>query len=173
MKPHSYDLESNVKQTPSPCEEGQVQLILGSTSANRRLILEHIGWKHELMAPDIDEKSIRTEDNLDLPVTIAIAKAAAVMNKLLLAQHPNRCLIITSDQVTIFQDCVREKPESREEAVKFLSTYSCNSLRTVCGVVVTEYPSGIQRQGSDIATVVWGSIHDDVVQRVVDKGIFE
>jgi septum formation protein len=164
-----YDLESNIVATDSPCE-GHTELILASASTNRRAILKQLKWSHQLMSPDIDEKSIRTDDHLDLPVTIAIAKAAAVMSKLREARHPNRCIVITSDQVVLFQGSVREKPESREEAVRFLSSYSSNSVRTVSGVVVTEYPSGTQRSATDVASVHWGVISDHVVQKVVDKG---
>lgn len=163
-----YTIES-IAATDSPCE-GLTELILGSSSANRRAILNKLHWSHELISPNIDKKSIRTEDPLDLPGKIAIAKAAAVMSKLRTAQHPRRCIVITADQVVIFQGSVRRKPESREEAVHFLSSYNSNTVRTVSAITVTEYPSGVQKTGSDVASVQWGTISNDTVQKVVEKG---
>jgi len=79
------------------------------------------------------------------------------------------CLVLTSDQIVLFHDTVREKPVDDSEAISFLSSYSNNHVSTVSAVVITEYPSGIQSSGTDIATVYWKQISDEVVNKVVAK----
>lgn len=101
---------------------------------------------------------------------IAKAKATALIEKYNMMQFEEPAMLITFDQIVLYKTQVREKPESREEAVEFLSSYSNDAVSTVSAVVVTHVPSGIQRSGVDFATVYWKEIPDEVVQRVVDRG---
>lgn len=101
---------------------------------------------------------------------IAMAKAAAIIEKYELMKSEEPALLMTFDQIVLFKTQVREKPESRDEAVEYLSSYSNDAVSTVSAVVVTHIPTGIQQSGVDIATVYWKNISAEVVQRVVDRG---
>lgn len=46
------DLKKSIQRTPFPC--GQIPFILGTSSANRKEVIESIGWSFEQMSPDID-----------------------------------------------------------------------------------------------------------------------
>ncbi len=101
---------------------------------------------------------------------IAKAKAAELMKKLQKEGWDQSSMVITADQIVLYKQQIREKPESEEQAIEFLSSYSEDSVMTVSAVVVTHYPSGMQASNIDLATVYWKYIDDDVVRRVVAKG---
>jgi septum formation protein len=112
---------------------------LGSSSSNRQKILQLVEWSYDIMIPDIDEKAFRHEDPLFLPVIIAKAKAAAIFERL---SDQSPFILLTADQIVLFDSDVREKPVNEEEAIKFLSSYSNRSVSTISAVVATHYPSG-------------------------------
>ena len=105
-----------------------------------------------------------------MPLLIAKAKADALLMRLRALDSNESSLLLTSDQIVLFSDTVREKPVDAAEATFFLSSYSDRSVATVSAVVITEYPSGVQTSGVDIAKVHWKTISDEVVSKVVAKG---
>lgn len=189
--PDRFTLE--VQVFPHQCPAGDMRLILGTASSCRRAVMEALGWQYEQIVANIDgmpsnlsfvtaalfitnrvciitEKAIRDEDPIEMPVLIAKAKADTLIKRHNLYAVKEPAILITSDQIVLHKSVVREKPESRQEAVEFLASYSNDAVSTVSAIVVTHLPSGLQESGIDIATVYWKEIPDDVVQRVVDKG---
>lgn len=108
---------------------------------------------------------------MEMPVLIAKAKADAIIKKHQMMDWKEPAILLTFDQIVLYRTNVREKPETRAEAVEFLSSYSNDAVSTVSAVVVTHIPSGIQMSSIDIATVYWKEIPDEVVERVVDRGV--
>lgn len=131
--------------------------------------MTHNKWEFDVLSPNIDEKSI-LGDPYELPLKIAKAKAEALMKRLAESNQYDQCVLITSDSVVLFEGVVREKPRNREEAIDFLSSYSGKSVQTLSAVVVTEFPSGVQKSGTDIGVLHFDEITDDVVERVAEKG---
>lgn len=150
---------------PQPTE---VPIILGSTSANRRQILTSYGWTFTTMSPDIDEKAIRFDDPMKLPLEIARGKALALIDRI--TETDTAKILITADQICLFDSFVREKPSDSNEAYSYLSSYSNNKVSTVSAIVVTHFPSMRQVAEIDVATVHWGTISDEVITRVLDRG---
>ena len=97
------ELNFNVKQPTN------LPIILGSSSKNRRMIMDSIGWKYTVQIPDIDEKAIRCDNPFELPVLIAKAKAEALISRYDSTSSPE-VFLITMDQVTLYDNKVREKP---------------------------------------------------------------
>ena len=125
-------LAENILKSPKPTE---LPLVLGSSSSNRQTILTLTGWEYTVMIPDIDEKAIRDDDPLLLPVLIAIAKATAIFDRL--DKNHDPFILLTSDQIVLFKTEVREKPVNEAEAVRFLSSYSDEQVSTISAVVAT------------------------------------
>mmetsp|Transcript_32354 Transcript_32354/g.54539 ORF Transcript_32354/g.54539 Transcript_32354/m.54539 type:complete len:272 (-) Transcript_32354:2358-3173(-) len=161
-------LADQLKPTINPC--GTLKLVLGSSSKNRREVLEAIQWDYTPMSADIDEKSIRHDDPMEMPVVIAKAKAEELIKREKMDISSEPLVLVTCDQIVLFQGQVREKPENEMEAREFLSSYSGSEVRTVSAVVATYLPDGTQRVGVDVATVRWEVIPDDVVERVLARG---
>jgi septum formation protein len=164
-----FSLSNEVPKRICPLPHG-CPLILGSSSSNRKNILEAIHWHFTVMVPGIDEKAIRSEDYLELPNMIAKAKADAILKQLEDQNYLHDCIVLTSDQIVLYRGSVREKPADEAEAISFLSSYSDSSATTVSAVVATHYPSRRQESEVDIATVHWHTIPMDVICAVVDRG---
>jgi septum formation protein len=147
-------------------EDGRVtsmKIILGSQSEGRQKVLREAGVAFTIMPANIDEKAIRSDDYELLPLLVARAKTEA-----LLALIHEPVLLITADTVAIFNGELREKPETAEEASRFLKSYIDNEpVRTSTGVVVTNTLTGKRFECTDGAAAYFRPIPDDVVAQLV------
>jgi hypothetical protein len=100
-----------------------ITLILGSSSIDRKKILDIQGWEFIQMSPNINEKSIRTDNFIELPLAIAKAKSAKLIDQIKYDNKIKESIIITLDSVVVFDGMIREKPISDNEASVFLKSY--------------------------------------------------
>ncbi len=142
-----------------------MNIILGSQSQGRRELLSAMGYAFAVMPAHIDERVIRSEDPSALTLALAHAKADA-----LLPQIHEPVLLITSDQVVVWQGKIREKPAHAEEARSFLWGYAEGPADTVTAVVVTNTATGVRQQGVDVATVWFRRIPEEVIEQVIARG---
>ena len=108
----------------------------------------------ESMSPDIDEKNpeIRPSetDPTALTTAISLAKARALLTKAKARavmdhdqdKNTRPWLLVTCDQVVSFHGTIREKAESREEAQRFLRSYSKDHISTHSAICVTNLHTG-------------------------------
>eukprot|EP00903_Cladosiphon_okamuranus_P016126 g14882.t1 len=146
-----------------PCS---LPIVLGSSSSHRRAVMERLGWDFSTASPDIDEKAIRDPDPRKMCAEIARAKARSLVQNL---NKPG--ILITADQVCLFQEEVREKPENAQEAMSFLASYSGQSVKTLSALCVTNLETGRVTEGMHEATVFWKHIPTSVVDGVVARGL--
>lgn len=125
-----------------------MKIVLGSQSEGRKKVLERAGFTFDVVTADIDEKAIRMKDPKLLTMALAKAKAEAILPKI---SEPT--LLITSDQVVVFDGKIREKPETFGEAFQFLFTSHLAPASTVTAVIVTNTVSGEQFGGVDVAKI--------------------
>jgi septum formation protein len=142
-----------------------MHIILGSQSHGRREILSAMGCAFAVMPADIDERAVRAEDPGALTLALAHAKADALLPRI----HAP-ALLITADQVVVWQGRIREKPLNGEEARAFLRGYAEGPAETVSAVVVTNTATGVRRQGVDRATVWFRRIPEEVIAQVIAQG---
>ncbi|XP_050267472.1 uncharacterized protein LOC126712252 [Quercus robur] len=98
----------------------QFKIILGSSSIPCQKILAEMGYEFTIMFADIDEKCIRKEKPEDLVMALAEAKAEAILQRLPIGEYVKDVkptLLITCDQVVVYEGVIREKPSSKEEAL--------------------------------------------------------
>ena len=115
-------------RTPQP-ETGKTparRLILGSSSAYRRTLLERLGIPFSIINPDIDESPLAGEHPAATARRLAREKAKAVASQL--TGDELNTLIIGSDQVAVMGDQVFGKPGSHQKAVAQLQTLSGNTV---------------------------------------------
>ncbi|MDZ4076050.1 MAG: Maf family nucleotide pyrophosphatase [Hylemonella sp.] len=86
-------------------------LILGSTSAYRRELLQRLRLPFEVISPEVDETPLPGEHPRDLALRLALAKARAVA-----ARQPS-AVVIGSDQVADLGGEPLGKPGTHERAV--------------------------------------------------------
>ncbi len=127
--------------------------------------MERWGYSFKVMAADIDEKVIRFEDPKKLTMALAKAKAEALRLKI---KEPS--LLITADQVVLWNGEILEKPESPEQARRFLKGYRQYPAQPVNAVVVTNTKTGVQMGENDENTVHFRSFPDDVIEQLIAQG---
>ena len=142
-----------------------MNLILGSQSVGRRTALESTGKEFTIMPADIDEKAIRSDDYREMPILIARAKAAALLTRI-----TDEAILITADQVVECAGEVREKPESEEEARRYLASYATEPAQTNSAVVVTNTRTGKQAEGIDIALTYFKPMPDLIIDKLIADG---
>ncbi|HJN84718.1 MAG TPA: Maf family protein [Patescibacteria group bacterium] len=135
-----------------------MKIILGSSSKWRQKVFSQVADDFESMSPDIDEKAIRDSDPEKLTLMIANAKADALLPKI---SEPT--ILVTADQVVVFDDMIREKPSSKEQARKFVLSYADDTVEIVNGIVVINTATGKRVEGIDRASISYKrSLQSDV-----------
>ncbi|MDO8452253.1 MAG: nucleoside triphosphate pyrophosphatase [bacterium] len=142
-----------------------MRIILGSNSKQRRRILERMGYEFEVMAADIDEKAIRNDDPKELTMTLAKAKAEALIPKV-----KDTALLIAADQVVLWNGQILEKPENPEEARKFLHGYAQYPAQPINAIVITNTETGAQIGENDENTVYFRSFPENVIEQLIEEG---
>lgn len=111
-------------------------LVLGSTSAYRRELLERLQIPFLTTAPDIDETSLPDESAQDMVLRLSQQKAEAVA-----ARYPD-ALIIGSDQCAILGEQVLGKPGTHAKATEQLLASSGNTVQFLTGLCLLDSRDG-------------------------------
>ncbi|KAL3340936.1 hypothetical protein AABB24_029210 [Solanum stoloniferum] len=152
----------------------QFKLILGSSSTARKKILGDMGYEFTTMSADIDEKAIRKEKPEDLVMALAEAKADAIIPRVSIGESEGDAeptLLITCDQVVVYEGVVREKPSSEAEARQFMKDYANGHAATVSSVLVTNLATGSRRGEWDKVEIYFHDIPDQVIDKLIEEGI--
>ncbi|MGM0679903.1 MAG: Maf family protein [Pseudomonadota bacterium] len=104
------------------------KLVLASTSAFRKAILEKFGVPFDTASPEVDETARADESAEQLVERLAEAKARAVVN-----QFPD-ALIIGSDQVAVIDGHILGKPGEHAKAVEQLRAASGKTVTFLTGL---------------------------------------
>ncbi|KAL0323124.1 UNVERIFIED_CONTAM: 7-methyl-GTP pyrophosphatase [Sesamum angustifolium] len=176
----------------------EFKIILGSSSVARKKILADMGFEFTTVSADIDEKAIRKEKPEDLVMALAEAKANAIVGKLKNVEnqekdakstlviaadtvenvHPKRhgkedaepTLLITCDQVVVYEGMIREKPSSEEEAREFIKGYSGGRAATVSSVLVTNLSTGLRKGDWDKVEIHFHDIPEQIIDNLIEEG---
>ncbi|XP_010061307.2 7-methyl-GTP pyrophosphatase isoform X1 [Eucalyptus grandis] len=107
-------------------------------------------------------------------ILIAADTAEAISQKIPLGDYikdADPTLLITSDQVVVYGDAVREKPSSKEEAREFLKGYSGGHAATVGSVLVLNLKTGSRKGEWDRVEIFFHEIPDEIIEKMVEEGI--
>ncbi|XP_028757746.1 7-methyl-GTP pyrophosphatase-like isoform X1 [Neltuma alba] len=107
-------------------------------------------------------------------ILIAADTAEAILKRLPVDDHikdAEPTLLITSDQVVVYEGVIREKPSNKEEARQFLKDYSGKHAATVGSVLVTNLKTGFRKGGWDRVEIYFNEIPDEIIEKLVDEGV--
>lgn len=107
-------------------------IILASTSAFRKALLNKLAMPFATAKPNIDETPLANETTSEMVDRLSLKKGMAIAQ-----QHPNS-LIIASDQSAIFKDKPLGKPHNFDNAVKQLQSFSGQRITFITGLVVID-----------------------------------
>ncbi|GAM21392.1 hypothetical protein SAMD00019534_045670, partial [Acytostelium subglobosum LB1] len=150
-----------------------IKIILGSSSIWRKKVLsDHMGYTFTTMSPDIDEKAIRDPDARKLTMMISNAKADALLSKV---KEP--AILICSDQVIVHNNIIREKPDTistitdtKDICREYLRSYEFHPAECIASVVVVNTQTGKRVQGTDVASMYFKRIPEEVIERLIAQG---
>ena len=140
-----------------------MKIVLASESASRRRALDILGLNYEVRPSRIDEKVIRENDPQKLARKLSEAKAHTV------AQTTPDAIIISGDAVVAMGGRIYEKPVDAVEAVKFLSSFSGQTVEFVTAITVMNSGSGSMQTAVQRSQLIFRKLRDaeiaDYVQR--------
>jgi len=138
-------------------------LVLASTSAYRRSLLERLNLPFAVARPEVDESPLPGELPEALAPRLALAKAEAV-----LAGSGNGAWVIGSDQVAELDGLPLGKPGSHAAAVAQLRSMSGREVRFLTALCLAG-PDGQRLQALDTTTVRFRVLADDEIERYVAR----
>jgi septum formation protein len=146
-----------------PASSAGLRLVLGSTSAYRRQLLERLGIPFTVAASNVDEEPLPGESAVDLVNRLARAKAEAVARR-----HP-KSLVIGSDQLAVCGRDILGKPGSGERAIAQLKSLSGQRVTFHTAVHVIHSDSASNEGHVDLTTVHFRQLSDEEIKRYVAR----
>jgi len=140
-------------------------IVLGSSSKWRKEVLSKMGYEFVTMSPDIDEQLIRDSDPTQLTLKIARAKAQALLPKI---SEPS--IVITSDQVVVWNGQIREKPGNKQQCREFLTSYARHPAECVTAVVITNTSNSKTAEGVAYATQFFHELPSEFIESLIEQG---
>ena len=140
-----------------------MKLVLASTSAYRRELLQRFGLPFEVARPDIDESPLPGETPQATAERLAVEKARAVAGQF------EDALIIGSDQVAHMGDTRFGKPGTIERAIAQLKSMSGRTVIFHTALAVLNTRSGRVQLDAVPTEVRFRSLTDDEIVRYVNK----
>lgn len=144
--------------------DGVVAIVLASTSAYRKVLLERLGLRFSVAASHVDEASGPGENGAALAARLARAKSFAVA-----PDHPD-ALVIGSDQVAEIDGQMLGKPGNAAIARAQLARCSDRTVRfhtAICVLDTRVDPPAIYT-AIDATEVVFRPLQADEIARYVD-----
>ena len=140
-----------------------MKLVLASTSAYRRALLDRFGLPFEIARPDIDESPLPDEAPRATAERLAIEKAKAV------AAQFSDALIIGSDQVASMGSQRFGKPGTVDRAVAQLRSMSGQTVIFDTALAVLNTRSGHIQVDVIPTEVRFRTLSDDEIVRYVER----
>lgn len=141
-------------------------LILASTSAYRRALLERLGLPFAVARPEVDETPQPGESPRTLAVRLARAKAEAVLAGA--EAGGGAAWVIGSDQVAELDGEPLGKPGTAERAIAQLGAMSGREVRFLTALCLAGQ-DGRRFESLDVTTVRFRSLSADEIARYVER----
>ena len=134
------------------------KLILGSTSAYRRDLLNRLRIPFSVESPHVDETALPGEHPVELARRLALAKAHAV------AQRFPDCVVIGSDQVADLEGHALGKPGNHERATLQLRQMRGKTVIFQTALAVVCLDSGFCQQDMAPVKVIFRDLDDTEIE---------
>lgn len=132
-----------------------MKIILASKSPRRKMLLDHLGYKFDVIPANIDESKISTKIN-PIYYCISLAKNKAESVSII---HPN-ALIIGADTIVVIKNKILNKPKDKSQAKKMLKMLSGNTHEVHTGVHLELKEKRIHYSFSETSKVQFNDISE-------------
>jgi len=165
---HPFDYCRIIRVTRGPTvhimpSKSNQQLVLGSSSPFRKMLLERLMVPFITSNPNIDETPLENETPIQLVERLAIEKAQEV------AQTFPNALIIGSDQVALHGNEIVGKPHTHERAVEQLRTASGKKITLYTGLALINAKTGTVQSDVIPYTVHYKTLSEEVIEAYLRK----
>ncbi|XP_015071338.1 maf-like protein DDB_G0281937 isoform X1 [Solanum pennellii] len=119
-------------------------------------------------------KTENPEKVLNPTILVAADTAEAIIPRVSIGESEGDAestLLITCDQVVVYEGVIREKPSSEAEARQFMKDYANGQAATVSSVLVTNLTTGSRRGEWDKVEIYFHDIPDQVIDKLIEEGI--
>ena len=138
------------------------RLILASGSPRRRELLSKMGYKFEIMVPDVDENVNGTAS--DVVALLSSRKAAAVADAI------DSGLVIASDTLVSLNGEALGKPADEADAFRMLRELSGRTHEVFTGVTIIDAANGKRETRSVRTGVCFRELSDDEIRAYIATG---
>jgi len=152
----------------------KVNIILSSSSQNRKELLARLKVPFVTAAPNVDESILANETPVELGRRLAKAKAektASNLSKLKIKYPLAKKVIIGSDQVAFQKNQIFNKPETKEKAISQLQIMQGKSINfwTAIHLLLIENENIIAQQfGGVMTNVVFRKLKIEQIKKYVE-----
>lgn len=144
--------------------------MLASTSPRRRELLERIGARFGILAPDESAEAGLRAGRTIRDTARAVAAAAEAKAASVLSQAPRGSLVIGADTVVLLGGRLLGKPKDEAEAVAMLRGLSGRTHTVVTAVAVLEAGGEGKASGWEETRVRFRNLADDEIAEYVASG---
>ena len=124
-------------------------LILASSSQNRKALLSQVGIPFIVEEPTCNEKEIQADCSIGITQKRAFAKMKSIAQK-----HKNEnCIVIGADTVIDVSGMIFGKPRTKDEARIMLDSYSASSHIVVSSIALMNTQTNKVEQASSTSRV--------------------
>lgn len=143
-------------------------IILASSSPRRQEILKMLDIPFQVILPNIDETLTSSVDTEDIPELLAREKVSAVIHSLPSQQEIQ--WVLGADTVIVKNGRIFGKPQSADEAAKFLKEFQGSTHTVITAVVL--YNGKQKSTTSRVARtkVTFAPMTDDEIQWYLESG---
>jgi len=142
-----------------------VEILLASTSPQRRAILEQLGVPFEVVAPDYQEADDRAASPVDLVRAHAAGKARSV------AGRAGDRLVLGVDTTVVLDGAVYGKPGDEEKAVEMLEALGGRTHEVISGLCLVT--PGWEEVADETTRVTFRSLNPRDIATYVSTGEWE
>ncbi|MHB1947246.1 MAG: Maf family protein [Gammaproteobacteria bacterium] len=139
------------------------QLILGSSSKPRQMLLKRLQIPFSIAEPNIDETQLVDETPTQLVLRLAQMKAQKI------AEKCPEAVIIGADQVGVLQDSVLGKPLAHANAVKQLQSMSGNNVEFFIGLCLLDAKNQTQQLALEKFSVTFRKLTPQMIENYLQK----
>lgn len=126
--------------------------------------MERLRLPFQQCSPDVDETAIPNEQAKNLVRRLAQAKMQAVLDRL----KPDNAILISSDQVALFNDVIIGKPKDTSHAIRQLLSFSKQSVIFYTSLCVYDTESARQLDSVEETSVRFRKLTEEEVKRYIE-----
>ncbi|QEC44195.1 Maf family protein [Pseudobacter ginsenosidimutans] len=142
-------------------------IVLASQSPRRKQLMEWAEVNFDVIAPVTDEAFPETMPVEEVPVHIARNKALAVKDGYDYNRYDIQSPIVAADTIVVLNNQIIGKPESRNDAIRILSSLSGKRHQVITGVVILAGEKEVSF--ADITSVWFHELTEEQIIFYVDK----